>query len=310
MFTNSDIWLKAGGEFLYLLSELSFLFIGISFLVALIQVFISPYKIKNWLNKPSKIYSSILGAMLGSVTPFCSCSTIPLLVGLINGQAPFSGIFSFLITSPILNPAILTLMSAFFGLKATMIYAASTFLFAVITGYFLDRLGFRKEIYEVSISGDKGGTGSDWSQFQGVLIDKWKSAIVSALRSSLGLFKRILPFLILGAFIGAFIHEVLPVDLIKEFSGKSSWWAIPAAALIGIPLYIRTETMIPLAAVLLSIGVAPGVLISMIIGGAGASIPEVALLSSIFKKKLIAVFLGSVFTIACITGYLFNIFLN
>lgn len=310
MFTNSDIWLKAGGEFLYLLSELTFLFIGISFLVALIQVFVSPHQIKDWLNKPNKVYSSILGAMLGSVTPFCSCSTIPLLVGLINGQAPFSGIFSFLMTSPILNPAILTMMSVFFGLKATIVYGVSTFSFAVVSGYLLDKLGFRKEIYEVTITGIKGETGSEWSRFEGTLGQKWKSAIIVALRSSLGLFKRIIPFLILGAFIGAFIHEVMPVDLMKTFTGKSSWWAIPAAALIGIPLYIRTETMIPLAAALLSIGVAPGVLISMIIGGAGASIPEVALLSSIFKKKLIAVFVGSVFTIACVTGYLFNIFLT
>lgn len=112
-----------------------------------------------------------------------------------------------------------------------------------------------------------------------------------------------------GAGIGAFIYEFVPTDLLANFAGVSNLWAVPLAAIVGIPMYIRTETMIPIASILISKGVAPGVMIALILGGAGASIPEVSLLSSIFKKKMVIAFVLCIFAVAVITGYVFNFIL-
>ena len=150
MFTSETL-IHAGQTFLMLFGELFGLFIGISFLVALLQIYVSQERIKKILTTPRKGLNSVLGALLGAVTPFCSCSTIPVLVGLFKSGAPFCGAISFLLTSPILNPAIITLMLAFFGVKATIIYMAFTFIFAVVMGLILDAAGFEKEIKNVSV---------------------------------------------------------------------------------------------------------------------------------------------------------------
>lgn len=249
-----------------------------------------------------------MGAALGAVTPFCSCSTVPILVGLIKSGAPFSGMMSFLLTSPILNPAIIALFLTFFGVRATLLYTGFTFIFAVVAGLVLDKMGFEKEIKKVSI---KGGHTDDvtWESLQGTLGQRHKQAMKFALKDAFGLFRGVLLFLLLGAGIGAFIYEFIPTDLLGQFAGANNLWAVPLAALVGIPMYIRTETMIPIASILIGKGVGSGTMIALIIGGAGASIPEVSLLSSIFKKKMVIAFLLSIMLVATTTGYLFNILL-
>lgn len=210
----------------------------------------------------------MLGALLGSVTPFCSCSTIPVLVGLFKSGAPFCGAISFLLISPIWNPAIITLMLAFFGVKATIVYAVFTFLFAVVIGLILDAAGFEKEIKNVTVGGHQDG--ESWETLQGTFWQKQLQAFKISLKDAFGLFRGVVLFLLLGAGIGAFIYEFVPTDLLANFAGASNLWAVPVAAVVGIPMYIRTETMIPIASILISKGVAPGVMIALILGGAGA----------------------------------------
>lgn len=304
MFTTESL-IHAGRTFLMLFGELFGLFIGISFIVALLQIYISQERIKRILSTPRKGVNSILGALLGAVTPFCSCSTIPVLVGLFKSGAPFNGTVSFLLTSPILNPAILTLMLAFFGVKATIVYTTFTFTFAVIMGLVLDKAGFEKEVKKVSVKGGHEDSVT-WNTLQGTFWQKQWQAIKISLKDAFGLFKGVIVYLIIGAGIGAFIYEFIPTDLLANFAGTNSLWAVPLAAIIGIPMYIRTETMIPIASILIAKGVAPGIMIALILGGAGASIPEVSLLNSIFKKKMVIAFVLCIFTVATITGYAFN----
>ncbi len=304
MFTTESL-IHAGRTFLMLFGELFGLFIGISFIVALLQIYISQERIKRILSTPRKGVNSILGALLGAVTPFCSCSTIPVLVGLFKSGAPFNGTVSFLLTSPILNPAILTLMLAFFGVKATIVYTIFTFTFAVIMGLVLDKAGFEKEVKKVSVKGGHEDSVT-WNTLQGTFWQKQWQAIKISLKDAFGLFKGVIVYLIIGAGIGAFIYEFIPTDLLANFAGTNSLWAVPLAAIIGIPMYIRTETMIPIASILIAKGVAPGIMIALILGGAGASIPEVSLLNSIFKKKMVIAFVLCIFTVATITGYAFN----
>lgn len=305
MFQMSSL-IDAGKMFLFLMGELLLLFILISFIVALIQIYLSKEKIKKILTTPSKGLNSILGALLGAVTPFCSCSTVPILVGLLKSGAPFSGTISFLLTSPVLNPAIIILFLTFFGLKSTIIYAVFTFSTAVVIGLILDKLGFQKEVKNISI---KGGSEDElvYESIKGTFIEKNKIAFKHAFSESLVLLKQVVPYLVLGAGIGSFIYEFIPQDLLANFAGKSNILSVPVAAIVGIPMYIRTETMIPVARILIDKGVGYGTMVALIIGGAGASIPELSILNSIFKKKMMIAFVLSILFIAIITGYVFNI---
>lgn len=305
---DSTIFIHAGQEFVKLFGELFLLFLGISFVVALLQVYISPARVRQILSTPKRSVNSVLGAILGAITPFCSCSTIPMLTGLIRSGAPFCGVVSFLLASPVLNPAIITLFVAFFGLKATLLYGTFVFSLAVIVGLLLDSLGFVKEVKaSAQVGCGCNGGRTAWENLSGTFWVKQRQAISIAVNNSGGLFRHVLPYLLLGAALGAFIHEVIPEGLLESFIGADSFWAIPLAAVIGIPMYIRTETMIPVASILMTKGVAPGVVIALILGGAGASLPEISLLSSMFTKKMIAAFLASVFTVAIVTGCVFNL---
>lgn len=305
---ESSFLIHAGQEFIKLFGELLVLFVGISFVVALLQVYISSARVRKLLSTPKRTVNSILGAALGAITPFCSCSTIPMLTGLIRSGAPFCGVVSFLLASPVLNPAIITLFVAFFGLKVAFVYGTFVFMLAVVMGLLLDKLGFVNEVKpSAQVSCGCCGGGTTWETLSGSFWTKQKQAVSIAARNSSELFLHVLPYLLLGAGLGAFIHEVVPEGLLERFIGADSFWAIPLAAVIGIPMYIRTETMIPIASILIAKGVAPGVVIALIIGGAGASLPEISLLSSMFTKKMIAAFLGCVFTVSILTGCVFNL---
>lgn len=304
--------------FLFLFGELLLLFILISFVVALLQVYISKERIKRVLTTPKPFVNSILGALFGSVTPFCSCSTIPILTGLIKSGAPFSGAMSFLLTSPILNPAIVALFLTFFGIKATILYAMLTFLFAVIAGLLLDKLGFENQVKESLTQAQNSCCSCEceaeeeelevtYSQLHGNFIQKNIYAWKYAAKEAVLLFKDVILYLLIGAGIGAFIYELVPTDLLANFAGSNDMWTVPVAAVLGIPMYIRTETMIPIAGILIGKGVSHGTVVALIIGGAGASIPEVSLLSSIFKKKMVITFVLCVFFVATATGCVFNL---
>lgn len=300
--------IAAGQTFLMLFGELLALFIGISFLVALLQVYVSKERIKRLLTRPHKVANALLGAALGAVTPFCSCSTIPVLVGLFRSGAPFSGAISFLLTSPVLNPAILALLLVFFGPVPTAVYAALAFAFAVAAGLVLDALGFSRYVKNVSIQGG-AQDGATWETLEGTFWQKQRQAVLISLKEAVGLFRGVVGWLLLGAGIGAFIYGFVPQELLAGFAGANDLWAIPLAAVVGIPMYIRVETMIPIAGILMGKGVSAGVVIALILGGAGASIPEVSLLNSIFKKPMVATFVLCVFIVATATGFAFTILL-
>ena len=307
LFTVENL-LSVGGTFLYLFGELFALFIAISFLVALLQIWVSKDRIKRLLTRPHKVENAILGALLGSVTPFCSCSTIPVLVGLFKSGAPFSGAISFLMTSPILNPAIIALLLVFFGPLPTVVYALITFVFAICVGLLLDKLGFSRYVKNVNVSGGCGCEDITWEKLEGTFWQKQWQACKYAVKDAIGLFKGVIGWLLLGAGIGAFIYGFVPTELLENFAGADNLWAIPLAAVIGIPMYIRVETMIPIAGILMDKGVSAGIVIALILGGAGASIPEVSLLNSIFKKQMVVTFVPCIFLVAVGTGFAFTLF--
>lgn len=277
--------------------ELVVLFIGVSFLVGLLQEYIPAATIQRVLTG-RRGQGNVLGAALGAITPFCSCSTIPIMVGLINAGAPFGAASSFLLASPLLNPVILGLFLAFLGWQATVTYAAVTFILSVVLGAVWEKIGLASQVKRVRISG--GHVGNQESQ-------DFRSRLARALAGAWNQFIAVLPYLLIGVAIGAFIYGFVPAGWVARVAGPGNPLAIPVAAVIGIPLYIRVETMIPIGMVLLQKGMSLGTLMALIIGGAGASIPEVTLLASIFKPRLVAAFVLTIFVVAVMAGYAFNI---
>lgn len=277
--------------FLTLFLELTALFIFISFLVSWLQQKITEDRIKCLLDRPNKWSGYFYGTGLGALTPFCSCSTIPILAGLLSSGAPFGPSMSFLIASPLLNPVIIILLWTLLGWKITLYYAVIVGAFSVLIGIVWDALGLKHSVKEVRVRKGKGTDGN---------VSKWKLA----LQDAWSFFYPLLPYLLIGVFVGAFIYDFIPQDLIVKYAGGDKLWTIPVASVIGIPMYIRAEAILPIAGALVGKGMGMGAVIALLIGGAGASIPEVVLLSKLFKRKLVVAFVVSILIVAISSGFI------
>ncbi|WP_066385782.1 permease [Neobacillus mesonae] len=285
------MWIDTFKSFLLIALELTVLFIAISFIISLLQGLIPYEKIEKKLSGRNKIIGAFAAIVFAFITPFCSCSTIPVVVNMLKKKMSFSIVMIFLFSSPVLDPTILTIMTVALGWKVTIIYTVLTSVFSIIIGFTLEKLGFEKSVKNVVM------TGYDE--------EHQKFSLKYALTETLSLMKTVYPYLILGAAIGAVIHGLVPTEWISNVFGKDRWWLIPIAAIIGIPLYIRLSSMIPISQILIAKGMALGPVMAMIISSAGASLPEVILLKSIFKKRLVAAFVLSVFVMSTLSGFIF-----
>ncbi|TLI80164.1 permease [Escherichia sp. E2562] len=337
----------AAEMFVFLAVELSVLFMVISAGVSLIRQKVPDHKIQQMMGaRKGKGY--LLAALLGAVTPFCSCSTIPMLRGLLSAKAGFGPTLTFLFVSPLLNPIIVGLMWVTFGWKVTLLYAIIAAGVSALASIVLDSLGFERHIIAnnsssascctqakastaytpVKVSGCSSGakpiiniqkirneqnvsgccpakpigksTVNCCSTENKVSINPIKLAMNDALQQ----FKDILPYLLLGVLIGSFIYGFIPSEWIAAHAGADNPFAIPLSAIIGIPLYIRAEAVIPLASVLMTKGMGLGALMALIIGSAGASLTEVILLKSMFRMPMIIAFLTVILSMALLMGYL------
>lgn len=283
--------------FTYLLVELTMLFIAISYLVGVIQLYISPERIRNLLSsRHGKGY--VIAAFMGAITPFCSCSTIPFLKGLIRANAGFGPMMVFLFSSPLLNPILIVLFAVTFGFKIAAIYFAMSMGISIVAGIALEKLGFEKYIIVPEDVEEKSSCRSGSS----VTPNKWKKLWVEVWKD----FKQAFPYLLVGVSLGAIIHGFVPTDFIANYAGSDNPLAIPFAAVIGIPLYTRAIVMIPLAAAFVAKGMGIGAVMAFVIGSAGASIPELILLRSLFKTQMIVSFVLVVLSMAITTGFVFS----
>jgi len=282
--------------FCFILVELSLLFLGISTVIGLILQYIKEDKLRRWLSHKGAL-GSMLGAGLGGLTPFCACSTIPMTVGLLKAQVPFGSVMSFVVASPILNPIVLTMMAALLGIKAAAIYAVVTFSAAVLFGLILSRFGFAQYVKNVRITGARDFT---------IDTDSFGARMKAAFQSAWNDFRGVLVYLVIGVAIGALIKGYVPQDLIVRLAGPQNPLAVPVSALVGIPLYIRASTAIPIGLALMQKGMSVGAVIALIIGGAGMAIPEMSLLASIFRPKLVSALVGVIFVTAVVAGTIFN----
>lgn len=283
--------------FCIIMVELSLLFIGIGTFVGLVLAYVPDEKLQRWLSHKG-ILGNIIGALVGGLTPFCACSTIPMTVGLLKARAPFGAVMSFVVASPILNPIVLTMMTALLGIKAGIIYATVSFTAAVLFGLILEKLGFARQVKNVIVTG---------GQKDDVELDTFKDRLKNALKSALSDFRAVFLYLVVGVGIGAVIKGFIPQHLIVSVAGPQNPLAVPVAAVIGIPLYIRATTAIPIGLALVQKGMGVGAVIALIIGGAGMAIPEMSLLASIFRPRLVVALVGVIFLTAVTAGLVFSV---
>lgn len=287
--------------FFTITAELTVLFLGISTIVALVLMYIPQEKIKNWMSGKG-IGGNFIGAFIGALTPFCACSTIPVTLGLLEAGVPFGSVMSFVISSPLLNPIILTMLVALMGWRAMTAYFVVVFGGAIVFGVILEKSGGLKLVKRVRVVGGQNNGNEE------VPVD-FKNKLKLSFIKAWGDFRAVLIYLLIGVGIGALIYGYLPQEFVLKFAGSNNPFAIPIAALIGIPLYIRAETAIPIGVALLHKGMSIGAVIALIIGGAGMAIPEMSMLASIFKTKLVAAIVAVIFVTAVAGGYIFNFIL-
>lgn len=288
--------------FVFITFELIALFMLISAAVEIILMYIPQEKIKKWLSGCG-ILGNVMAAGFGALTPFCACSTIPMTVGFLNAGVPFGSTMSFLIASPLLNPIIIGMLGAMVGIKAMITYFILTFIASVLFGFVLEKAGMQKYVKNVRLKGGNDEPGENKRAWP------LKRKLKEAFSSAWGSLRPIMGYLLIGVALGAGIYGYMPQDFVMKIAGPDNIFAIPIAAVLGIPLYIRAETAIPIGVALMSKGMSIGTVIALIIGGAGMAIPEMTMLASIFRKKLVAAIVAVIFLTAVISGYLFNILL-
>lgn len=290
------------------LTELLLLFVLISMLVFVLQDRFPARRIQQLLSGGQ---GYLTAAALGAITPFCSCSTLPMLVGMLRANAAFGPVMTFLLTSPLLNPVLVVLLFTVFGGPLTLLYSGAVLVVSLTAGAALSLLRFERFV-TLPASGSCGCADTTHSSGQvagpppGWSMNYIRTLFLRALSET----KSFLPHLLLGVLVGAVIHGYVPAGFFQQVSGLNSWLLIPLAALIGIPLYVRGSSMIPLALSLVGKGMSYGSVMALTIGGAGASLPELIILKRIFHWPLLLAFLAVVLLTACITGISIDLLLD
>ncbi len=284
--------------------ELVVLFLVISAAIQFLQFYINPDKIRRTLTGRG-VTGNIIAAAFGALTPFCACSTIPMTTGFLNAGIGFGSTMSFLIASPLLNPIIIGMLAATVGLNAAVLYFALAFILSVLFGILIEKSGGARYIKVLMIKLNQSCCYCGEEEKSNPSV---REKILNSFREAWKGLKPILIYLLIGVALGAGIYGYIPEDFVLKVAGPDKVFAVPVAAIIGIPLYIRVETAIPIGVALMGKGMSVGTVIALIIGGAGMAIPEMSMLAGIFKPRLVAMLVAVIFLTAVISGYLFNLF--
>lgn len=287
----------------FIFLELVVLFLSISTAISLILQYVPRAKFGRYLSGRS---GYLMAALLGSITPFCACSTIPLTLGLLNAGVSIGPILTFVLVSPLLNPIVVGMVWTLMGWKACLIYFSACF-FSAMAGGWLMKI-FHAERY-VRKFAEPGTSCCSGEASEPVVPATFRDKLKKAFSDAYGDLQRVLLYLIAGTAIGATIYGYIPQEWIVSLAGPENRFAIPVAALVGVPLYIRAESAIPIGLALVQKGMSLGAVIALIIGGAGMAIPEMSMLLSIFKARIVAAIVALIFFTAVIGGYLFDLLL-
>ena len=302
--TRGTLFAKVSTFFIADILKIFILLLVIIFVISFIRTYLPPEKIRIFLSKKKKLTAHILASLLGIVTPFCSCSAVPLFLGFIEAGVPLGVTFSFLVSSPMINEVALVLLIGLFGWKIALIYIVSGLLISIISGLIIGKLKVEHLIADFVWKSDR--------THESKLTAKktFKERIIYSKNYSLKIFKQVWFYIIIGVGLGAWIHGYVPADFLAQYAGADKWYAVPLATLIGIPLYSNAAGVIPLVSVLTEKGVAIGTTLAFMMAVTALSLPEFMILKKIMKIRLIAIFAFVVGIGIIFTGYLFNAILK
>lgn len=275
----------------------------IIFVVSIIRTYFRPEKVRKFLAKKHRFIGHLLAGLLGILTPFCSCSAIPLFLGFVEAGVPLGITFTFLIASPMINEVALILLLGMFGLKAAIAYIASGLVIAILSGVIIGKLKPEKLLEEFVLNIKSDG---DFEEAQ----TNFKDRIDYAKTYTKDIITRVYPYVLIGISVGAFIHGYIPDDFLVKYAGRKSWYAVPLAVLIGIPLYSNAAGTIPIVHALTEKGVSIGTALAFMMAVTALSLPELMILKRVMKIKLITIFTSVVGIGILFTGYLFNFILK
>lgn len=294
---------KAVDFFIFDTIKIFLLLVVIIFTVSIIRSFLPPEKIRGILSSEKKYFGNILASLLGIITPFCTCSAIPLFLGFLEAGVPLGTTFSFLVASPMINEVALVLLFGMFGWKIALLYIASGLVIAILSGIVIGKLKVENLVEEFLYKSNQNGTLKNPEI-------TWKQRVDYAKNYTISIIKKVWMYILIGIGIGAWIHGYVPTDFLAQYASADKWYAVPLAVLIGIPLYSNAAGVIPLVGVLSEKGVAMGTSLAFMMAVTGLSLPEFMILKKVMKVKLILIFAGIVGIGIIFTGYLFNLVLK
>lgn len=284
--------------FVYESLKIILLLFGMIFVIGVIRTYLPQEKVKRWMGGKG-IMGNFFASLFGAVTPFCSCSSIPLFIGFLEAGIPLGVTFSFLITSPLINEYLVVLMLGFFGWKITVLYVASGITIGVISGFVMGKMRLEKHLVTDLVSSTSGVSSQlDYSIF--------KNRLKFGLDEAVSILRKIWTWVLIGVGIGAVIHNYVPEEVIQNIIGKAGVFSVPIAALLGMPIYGSCAAIVPVAVVLFQKGIPLGTALAFMMATVALSLPEAIMLRRAVKLKLILIFFGITTLGIIFTGYFLN----
>ena len=268
--------------------------------VGIVRSFFTPERTRRILSGKRETTGNVLAALLGIVTPFCSCSAVPLFIGFVTTGVPLGVTFSFLVSSPMVNEVALVLLLGLFGWKVAAIYLGMGLAIAIVSGWVIGRLRMEKHVEDWVYETKTGEAGQEAEP-------DWAARIRLGLDAVKDIVGRVWLYVLIGIGVGAGIHGYVPENFMASIMGKDAWWSVPLAVLIGVPMYSNAAGIIPIVQALLGKGAALGTVLAFMMSVIALSLPEAIILRKVLKPRLIATFFGVVALGILLVGYLFNL---
>ena len=286
--------------FFYDTPKVLMLLTGVVFVMGMVNSYFTPERTRALLAGRSEGVANVMAASLGIVTPFCSCSAVPLFIGFVQAGVPLGVTFSFLISAPMVNEVALTLLFGMFGWKVALLYMGLGLSVAIVAGWIIGRL--KMEAYLEDWVRDMPKTSAKFEDAGATLADRIEGGFASV-REIVG---KVWPYILGGIALGALIHGYVPEDFMASFMGKDAWWSVPLAVIIGVPMYTNAAGVIPIVQALLAKGAALGTVLAFMMSVIALSLPEMIILRKVLKVRLIATFVAVVASGILLVGYVFN----
>jgi len=284
--------------FIYDTVKIFLLLSTIIYVVAIIRTSFPPEKTKRMLSHKREYVGNVLAALLGIVTPFCSCSAVPLFIGFVESGVPLGVTFSFLISSPMVNEVALIMLWGLFGWKIALIYIGTGLVVAIVAGIVIGKLKMEKYVQDYVWEMQVGNTE--------IVTLNFREKLNYAREYTQDLLKKIWPYVVVGVGLGAFIHGYVPQDFLVRWAGPDNPFAVPIAVALGVPLYSNAAGVIPIVHALMEKGMAIGTVLAFMMAVTALSLPEAIILKNVLKNRLLVVFFGIVAAAIVCVGYLFN----